>query len=57
MTTLDRTYPACEFTIPSEFLWAGDNVWILLPVDPDEDSALLEEAPCSWKQAWKYKKM
>lgn len=57
MTTLDRTYPACEFTIPTEFLWAGDNVWILLPVDPDEDSALLEEAPCSWKQAWKYKKM
>lgn len=50
------TYPACGFTIPNEFLWAGDNDWILLPLDPDEDSALLEEEPYSWKQAGKYRK-
>lgn len=52
-----ETYPACGFTIPNEFLWDGDSVWILLPLDPDEDSPLLEGAPCSWKQTQKYKKM
>lgn len=52
MATLAGTHPACGFTIPSEFLWAGDNVWILLPLDP-EDSALLEEAPGSWKASMK----
>lgn len=51
-----RTYPTCGFTIPNEFLWAGDNDWILLPLDPAEDNALLEEEPYSWKQAGKYKK-
>lgn len=53
MTTLDATHPACGLTIPSEFLWAGDNVWILLPLDPDEASALPEEVPGSWKASTK----
>lgn len=53
MTKLGGTHPACGFTIPGEFLWAGDNVWILPPLDPDEDGVLLEEVPGRWKASMK----